>query len=245
MQRGRLCLLTIVFALVASACGASAEGRPLVVLAASSLTDVLPPIAESYELSTGVPVELSFAGSSTLREQILEGAPADVFIAANPEILVELVQVGIVQRSIEPIATTSIVLAVPTGNPAGITGLESLEVAATVVGLCAAEVPCGQVGADVLVDAGIDADVDTFEPNVRALLGKLELGEVDAGLVYATDAVDNDLVETVGAPFVGTGTTTFVAAGLLGSGSDADRFVDFLTGGLAQEALLDAGFEAP
>lgn len=245
MQRGRLCLWTILLALIASGCGASAEGRPLVVFAASSLTDVLPPIAESYELSTGVPVELSFAGSSTLREQILEGAPADVFISANPAIMVELVQVGVVQRSIEPIATASVVLAVPAGNPGGVTGLESLVQPGTVVGLCAEEVPCGSLSQNVLDNADIAADVDTFEPNVRSLLGKIELGEVDAGLVYSTDLVGNDLAEVVGEPFTEAGTTTFVAAGLLGSGSDADRFVDFLTGGLAQEALVDAGFEAP
>ena len=242
--------VTVLATLVALAgvlggCATSDDPDTLVVFAASSLTDVLTPIAESYTLSTGTEVELNFAGSSALREQILDGSPAEVFVSANPAIMAELTSLGLIRTSIRPIATNAIVLAVPEGNPGQITGLESLIADGPIVGLCAAEVPCGQLSLAVLDAADVGASVDTVEPNVRALVSKIALGEVDAALVYETDVLANDEIVAVGEPFSEAGTTTYVAAALLGSGSDAERFVDFLTGGLAQEALVDAGFGAP
>jgi len=235
-----------VIALVVSACGASSsDSEPIVVLAASSLTDVLPRIAETYTISTGTPVELSFAGSSTLREQILDGSPGEVFISANPAIMAELAQVGLLRQSITPIATNQIVLAVPEGNSAGIVDLASLANDDVIVGLCAVDVPCGQLGQAVLDAGGVAASVDTFEPSVRALLGKVELGEVDAALVYDTDVAGSELVESIGEPFTGAGETTYVAASLLGSGDAAARFVEFLTEDFAQGDFRDAGFGAP
>jgi len=245
VQRRWLCLWAIVLAAVASSCGSGSDDEVLVVLAASSLTDVLQPIADDYTISTGVPVELSFAGSSTLREQILEGAPADVFISANVSIMAEIAQIGLIRESIEPVATNAIVLAVPDGNPGGIVDLSSLEDGDAIVGLCSAEVPCGQLGQAVLEAEGVAASVDTFEPSVRALLAKIEIGEVDAGLVYDTDVRSSDNAVAIGPPFSQVGETTYVAASLLGSGSNASRFVDFLGGDLARSSFADAGFGMP
>ena len=231
-------------ALLLAACG-SGDDEPIVVLAASSLTDVLPPIAEAYEASTGRSVELSFAGSSTLREQILEGAPASVFVSANPAIMAELTQVGLIVDTVVPVATNAIVIAVPTGNPASVSGLESFGDPSAVLGLCASEVPCGQLGEAVLASAGVTPQIDTFEPSVRSLLGKIELGEVDAGLVYETDVAASDSVELIGMPFTEDGQTIYVAARLRGSTDSAQDFVNFLDEPTAQSMLLDAGFGFP
>lgn len=227
-------------------CGVSgSDSDALVVFGASSLTDVLAPIAESYTLSTGTPVELNFAGSSALREQILDGAPADVFVSANPSIMAELATLGLLRPPIEPVATNTIVLAVPLDNPAQVMGLDAFAQNEPVIGLCAQEVPCGQLSVAVLDANGVEAAVDTFEPSVRALVGKVELGEVDAALVYDTDVIASNELISIGEPFTENGTTTYVAASLLGSGGGSDRFVAFLTSGLAQTALQDAGFGAP
>lgn len=244
-QLRRMCLCAIAFAVLASGCASSSDSEPLVVLAASSLTDVLPEIAESFTISTGVPVELSFAGSSTLREQILDGAPASVFISANPAIMAELAQVGLIRPGIEPIATNAIVLAVPEGNPGEITDLTSLAQEQAVVGLCAVDVPCGQLSQEVLRLAEVDAAVDTFEPSVRSLLGKVEVGEIDAALVYETDVLSSDAVVAIGEPFLDAGTTTYVAASLLGSGQSSERFIEFLRRDEALFEFRDDGFGAP
>ena len=245
VQRRWLCLWIIFLAIALGGCASSSDSDTLVVFAASSLTDVLPPVAESFTLSTGTEVELNFAGSSALREQILDGSPAGVFVSANPGIMAELATLGLIRPSIQPVATNSIVLAVPADNPAQVTGLDSLTQDDLIIGLCAREVPCGQLSVDVLAVADIDPAVDTFEPSVRALVGKVELGEVDAALVYDTDVIASDDLTAIGEPFTDAGSTVYVAASLVGSGGDSDRFVDFLTGGLAQSALEDAGFGAP
>lgn len=246
MQRRWLWLLTMAFAIVASACGgSSADDEPIVILAASSLTDVLPTIADEFTVSTRIPVDVSFAGSSTLREQILEGAPADIFISANPAIMAELAQVGLIDREIVSIATNTIVIAAPADNPGAITGLDSLADPDAVVGLCAPDVPCGLLGQAVLDAAGVEASVDTFEPSVRALLAKVELGEVDAGLVYDTDVRASTEVVAIGEPFSDAGETTYVAASLVGSGESGERFIEFLGGDIASTILDDAGFGTP
>ena len=244
-QRCRLWLWTLLFAVVASGCASSSGSEPVVVLAASSLTDVLPEIAESFTISSGIPVELSFAGSSTLREQILDGAPASVFISANPAIMAELATLGLIRPDIESVATNAIVLAVPEGNPGQITGLTSLAQEQAVVGLCAVDVPCGQLSQDVLDLAGVEAAVDTFEPSVRSLLGKVEVGEIDAGLVYETDVLSSDSVEAIGEPFLDAGATTYVAATLLGSGSSSERFLEFLGSDEALFEFREDGFGTP
>ncbi len=245
VQRLRLCLSAFFLAIVLGGCGASSDSDTLVVFAASSLTDVLPPIAESYTLSTGTEVELNFAGSSALREQILDGAPAGVFVSANPSIMAELATLGLIRPGIEPVATNAIVLAVPGDNPAQIVNLESFAEDDPIIGLCAEEVPCGQLGAAVLAAAGVEPAVDTFEPSARALVGKVELGEVDGALVYDTDVIASSDLVAIGEPFTEAGTTTYVAASLVGSGGGSDRFIDFLSSDLAQSALRDAGFGAP
>lgn len=235
-------MLALTLAAIAAACGGGGSGEPLVVLAASSLTDVLPTVIDAYEEESGTTVTASFAGSSTLREQILDGVEADVFVSANPAIMAELAQVGLLRDAVVPVASNAIVVAVPLGNPADVGGIEAFGDDALVIGLCATEVPCGELGAAVLDDAAINPAVDTFEPSVRSLLGKVELGEVDAALVYDTDVISSELVDSIGEPFREVGQTTYVAASLLGGGTQAEDFVDFLTGDVASLTFDQAGF---
>ena len=88
-------------------------------------------------------------------------------------------------------------MAVPAGNPAGITGLDDFSDEALLIGLCAEEVPCGDFGRQALENAGVTPAIDTNEPDVRALLTKIAEGELDAGIVYVTDVLAPDFADDV------------------------------------------------
>ena len=169
-------------------------GRQVVVMAASSLTDVMEIVAGDREN-----VQPVMAGSSTLVAQLEAGVVADVLITANAATMERAVSEGSVRGEPVLIATNTLVLATPAGNPGGVTGLADLTRRDLLIGLCAVEVPCGALAGQALGDARITPSADTLEPNVRALASKISLGELDAGLVYSTDAIMAGLV-TVDAP---------------------------------------------
>lgn len=160
----------------------------LLVSAAASLTDAFAEMEAAFEaLHPGVDVFLNLGASSSLRAQIMEGAPADVFASANPENMRQIVAAGAATGEPGVFARNALRIAVPAGNPAGVTGLGDFANDALRLGLCAEEVPCGEFARRALERAGVVPSLDTREPNVRALLTKVELGELDAGITYLTD----------------------------------------------------------
>lgn len=173
----------------APAPGSAESGNAVItVSAAASLTDAFQEVAGAFEeLRPGVEVRLNLAGSAALSAQILEGAPVDVFAAAAPGHLAvvaeELVEPGRI------FATNRLRIVVPHGNPGDVGGLADLSRDELVVGLCAPAVPCGELAREALDRAGVAAAPDTEEPNARALLTKVRLGEVDAAVVYASDVL--------------------------------------------------------
>ena len=174
-------------AMLAAGCGGSADSAAgegdVVVMAASSLTEVIEIVFGGRESVTPV-----IAGSSTLVAQLAAGAGADVLITANATTMQRAVSEGSVRGEPVLIANNTLVLATPAGNPGGVTGLADLARSDLLIGLCAVEVPCGALAAQALDDAQVTPSADTLERNVRALAAKISLGELDAGLVYATDA---------------------------------------------------------
>jgi molybdate transport system substrate-binding protein len=139
-------------------------------------------------------------------------------------------------------------IAVPAGNPAGVTGLADLADPARTVALCAPEVPCGAAAGRLFDAAGLTAAPDTLEEDVKAALTKVQLGEVDAALVYATDVrAAGDDVEGIEVPqaaeVVNEYPITALAAAPNPAGAQA--FVDLVLSEEGQEALADAGFRAP
>ena len=188
----------VAAAILAAACdggpGGGAGGDEVVVMAASSLAGVVETVFEGRENVTPV-----FAASSTLVAQLAAGAEADVLITADAATMDRAVVEGSVRGEPDLIAVNTLVLATPAGNPGNVTGLGDLSRKSLLVGLCAAEVPCGALAQRALSEAGVAPSVDTLEPNVRALAAKISLGELDAGLVYATDARTAELA-TVDAP---------------------------------------------
>lgn len=228
VPRRSLPLLPLVALL--AACGGDDGSRTVTVFAAASLTDAFDDLAAAFEdTEPDVDVALSYGGSSSLRAQLEDGAPADVFASADDA------DAG------EPFATNQLQIAVPVGNGAGVTGLADLADADLLIGLCAEQVPCGRFAREALANAGIAPSIDTNEPDVRSLLTKVEAGELDAGIVYATDVRTGD-VDGVDIPAAVNVTLTYPIASLT---DDGDGFVDFVLSDDGQAVLADHGFGRP
>lgn len=183
--------LPLLLAAAAVACsGGEASGDTITVFAAASLTDAFDELGAAFEdANPGVTVRFNFAGSSSLREQILAGAPADVFASANEPNMAAVADGGAVEGTPATFVTNRLQIAVPAGNAAGVTELADYARSELLIGLCAAQVPCGELARQALGKAGVDASIDTNEPDVRSLLTKIEEGELDAGIVYRTDVL--------------------------------------------------------
>ena len=231
------------------ACGTpAAEEEAVLVFAAASLTHAFEEIATTFEAAEPVfDVQLNLAGSSSLREQILEGAPADVFASANTSNMDQVIEAGEASSSTN-LATNILQIAVPAGNPAGVTGLSDFAREELLIGLCAEGVPCGDFGREALANANVTASVDTNEPDVRALLVKIEAGELDAGIVYVTDVLAaGDQVEGVDIPAPSNVVAAYPIAVLTNAPSPAgaDAFVTFALSDGARQILARHGFRFP
>jgi molybdate transport system substrate-binding protein len=159
----------------------------LTVFAAASLTDVFGELEAQFEQRhPDLDVVLVVGGSSALAQQLIAGAPADVYAAADEVTMQTAVDAGVVDAP-TVFARGALALAVPRGNPGAVTSLDDLSRPDLLVALCASEVPCGRAADALLAARGITPSVDTREQDVRSVLTKITLGEVDAGLVYAPD----------------------------------------------------------
>jgi molybdate transport system substrate-binding protein len=247
--RRTLALLTPFLAVMALSCSSSTsvDGDLVLVFAAASLTDAFEEIATTFEVRRPeFDVQLNLAGSSSLRAQILEGAPADVFVSADTSNMDQVIEAGEAAAS-ATLATNSLQIAVPAGNPAGVTGLSDFARDELLIGLCAEGVPCGDFGRQALANARVTAAVDTNEPDVRALLVKIEAGELDAGIVYVTDVLAGDRVEGVDIPAeVNVAAANLIAALTHAPNPDgADAFVTFAISEEARAILARYGFSLP
>jgi molybdate transport system substrate-binding protein len=247
MKRRRFVVLV---ALVVTACGGSGEAEgEILVSAAASLTDAFGAVEAAFEeANPGTDVVLNLGSSSTLREQILEGAPADVFASANTSNVDQVVEAGENADDPEIVVTNSLQIAVPEGNPGGVTGLADFANEDLVIGLCAEEVPCGEFGREALANAGVTPSIDTDEPDVRALLTKVEAGEVDAGIVYLTDVMSTEgAVEGIEIPEEDNVVAEYPVVALNGAPNPegAAAFVEFVLSDEGQAILADFGFVTP
>lgn len=245
----RMSVLLAAGVLVAGACGGDGEeSREVTVLAAASLTDGFEAVAGAFEAANlGTDVVLSFAGSSALREQILEGAPADVFAPADGASMDAVLEAGEADDA-SVFARNRLEIAVPAGNEAGVTGLADFGRDELLIGLCAEQVPCGRSGREALGNAGVTPAVDTEEPDVRALLTKVAAGELDAGLVYRTDVLAaGDDVEGIAVPDDVNVEAEYPIAVLARSTAPdaAEAFVAFVLSADGRAILAAYGFEAP
>lgn len=218
------------------------------VLAAASLTDSLDEVADAFEaLHPNVDVVISYAGSSALAQQIVEGSPADVFFSANESTMKTVTEAGL---TVEPtiVVTNVLEIAVPAGNPAGITGLVDFANPDFVIALCDPAVPCGSAAAKLLDLVGVTASVDTLEEDVRAALTKVSLGEVDAALVYATDVIAaGDDVEGIEVPEAAQIVNPYPITRILDAPNPdaAQAFIDYVRSEDGTDVFTSAGFGTP
>jgi molybdate transport system substrate-binding protein len=218
----------------------------ITVFAAASLTDAFTEAADAFsEENPGVTVELNVGASTALREQILAGAPADVFASANPSNMDQVVEAGEVEGEPEVFAHNSLEIAVPAGNPADVEGLADFADDRLLIGLCAADVPCGEYGREALDQAGVTPAQDTDEPDVRSLLTKIEAGELDAGIVYRTDVASTDGVEGIEIAEEDNVVADYPIAVLANAGEPdiAAAFVEFVLSDDGQAILESHGFD--
>ena len=229
--------------------GGDAVTGQVTVLAAASLTDTFGALAGTFtDQHPQAEAVFSFGGSSGLAQQAVSGAPADVFAAASAATMATAVDGGAVDGEPVLFARNRLELVVPAGNPGGVRGLADLADPDLTVALCAPQVPCGAAAEKLLTAAGVTAAPDTLEQDVRAVLSKVSLGEVDAGLVYRTDVRSaGERVEGIEVPEAGEAVTDYLVAPLADAPNPdgARAFVDLVLSEQGRRVLSDAGFDGP
>ena len=222
----------------------------LVVLAASSLQDVLPVVARAWRTAGGVPVRFSFDATSRLAPQILRGAPADVFISADDVWMRWLLDRGGVEgASIRSVATNQLVFVVPRGasdppgDPGSIAGADLGRIA-----LAGENVPAGRYARAALERVGAWSSVEPRVVRGGSVRGTLEWvarAEADGGIVYRSDALAENRVRLAFA-FEGEDYPAPTYPGAVTAGSKnrvaAEAFLDFMSGAEAVAVLLASGF---
>jgi molybdate transport system substrate-binding protein len=244
-------LLALVSLLAVAGCSTGetserqSEHETLTVFAASSLKNTFTEIGADFEKShPGVRVRFSFAGSPDLAEQINAGAPADVFATAD-EATMKRVPAAV---DPEPFATNILEIAVPDGNPAKVETFADVAKPGLKLVICAVEVPCGAATESVAKLAGVTLTPVSREQAVVDVLGKVQSGEADAGLVYVTDMKGSKgAVDGINFPEAKKVVNVYPIASLKGSEHTdlADEFIASVRTGAGHTVLAAAGFGTP
>jgi molybdate transport system substrate-binding protein len=257
-MRARLLTATsvAVVAVVLSACGSSSGttaggasvSGTITVFAAASLKESFTTLGEQFEAAyPGTTVTFSFGPSSGLATQITEKAPADVFASASQKTMDTVVQAGLTPTS-TVFALNTLAIATPKDPTTTVSSLADLADPAVKVAVCAADVPCGTAADTLFENNKLTVTPVTREVDVKSVLSKVQLGEVDAGVVYVTDLkAAGDAVVGIDIPVEQNVLTSYPIAALSTSANSAtaQAFVAYVLSADARTVLLDAGFTAP
>jgi len=278
----RLISLTLLLSIFLTACGASSAPTPasateaptlapteapptatpepepqtLTVFAAASLTDAFIEIGAAFDAANpGVTTTFNFGGSQTLRTQIEEGAPVDVFASANAKEMDTLVTSSFVTTDIAQVfLTNKLVVILPADNPAALEKLEDLANPGIKLVLAAEEVPVGKYSRQAfdLMDASFGtgfkdkvlANVVSNEDNVKQVVAKIQLGEADAGIVYTSDAIAAPDLKTIEIPADLNVIAKYPIAPLVNSENTelAAQFIEYVLSAEGQSVLAKWGF---
>jgi molybdate transport system substrate-binding protein len=218
------------------------------VFAASSLQESFTTLAKQFEAAhPGVHVKLNFGASSALAQQIIQGAPADVFASAAAKNLQQVSDAGGAGASTNFVKNV-MEIAVPPGNPAHIGAVTDLAKGGVKVALCQPQVPCGSTAAKVFTNAKITVKAVTLEADVKSTLTKVELNEVDAAVVYVTDVrAAGSKVTGIEIPADVNASTEYPIAALTKApnAAGAQAFVAYVLSSAGQQVLTAAGFGRP
>lgn len=256
-----VCLLAILL----TACGGRATtsaalpaSGALTVFAAASLTESFTEIKGAFEKANpGVTVTYSFAGSQALVTQLMQGAKADVFASADEPNMANAVKGGVIAGTPQTFVKNKLVIIVPKDNKAGITTPKDLAKPGVKFDTAQASVPVGtytqtaldnfaklpDYGADF--KANVNKNTVSQEDNVKAIVQKVQLGEADAGIVYATDAqAAKDKLTLIQIPDAQNIIATYPIALVKDAKQAAlgQKFVDYLLSAAGQAILQKYGF---
>jgi molybdate transport system substrate-binding protein len=233
----------------ATVSGGGSDRPQLTVSAASSMKEALTRCSREFP---DADVRLQFAGSDELAAQIRQGAPVDVFAAANTKLPDALQSERKLEAPVE-FAANRLVLAVP-ADGGRVASLEDLEAPGTKLVIGAEDVPVGDYTRAVIAQLGeersnaILGNVRSNEPDVKGVVGKLTQGAADAGFVYVTDVkATGGKLDAIDLPARLDATATY-AAGVVKAAREpeaAEAFVDDLLSGGCHDALIAAGFTEP
>lgn len=244
-------LAALVPGTVVTACGSgdSGDAGKVTVFAAASLTEAFTELGAIYEQENdGAEIEFNFAASSDLAAQIDSGAPADVFASADEPNMEKVTAAKMNDGAPQAFAGNVLEIAVPKGNPGGVEGIDDLARKNLLVTVCDLEVPCGNAAREVFAKAGVEPAVDTYEPDVKSVLTKVELGEVDAGLVYHSDVLAaGEKIDSITIPAAFEVINTYPIV-LLEEAADPEggrAFIDIVLGDAGQAELEKWGFRNP
>lgn len=272
LRRGHLWLIPFTMLLVMAGCGGPTglagvfpgkpreEEKALTIYAAASLTDSFQALGDAFRQEQGdVTVLFNFSGSQRLAQQLTNGAPGDLFASADERQMRAAVEGGrIDENSVSVFAHNSLIVVMPRGNPAELSGIEDLANPGIRLVLATPEVPVGHYTRLFLQKASrpdwlgagfqdeVLANVSSLELNVRAVLTKVSLGEADAGIVYASDVVGkaDANVETLQIPEALNVTGDYLIAPVNGGENpeQAGAFVAFVRSPQGQSILRQFGF---
>jgi molybdate transport system substrate-binding protein len=229
----------------AAASGGGISGT-ITVFAAASLTESFGTLGKQFEAAhPGITVKFNFAASSALAQSITQGAPADVFASASPK---NMTQIGDEATGAKTFANNVMEIAVPPDNPAKVTQVSDLTRSGVKVALCQAQVPCGATAKQVFDKQKITVKPVTEGADVKSVLTAVQLGEVDAGVVYKTDVqAAGAKVKGIEIPDAQNASTSYPISALKDAPNSAGAaaFVDYVLSADGTKVLSEAGFAGP
>ena len=244
----------LAVAVLLAGCGTAAESpaaapRTLTVFAAASLNGTFSALGKQFETDNpGVSVKFNFAGSSDLAQQIVQGAPADVFASASDATMKTVTDASLTAAAPTRFATNVLQIATVPGNPKAIASFADLARPDLKVVVCAPQVPCGAAEQRIEKATGVTLEPVSQEADVKSVLGKVQSGDADAGLVYVTDVkAAGTSVQGVTFPESAQAVTNYPIA-VIKNAPQADlatAFQALVSGELGQKTLGAAGFGAP
>ena len=249
-MRAVLCL-GLAFLLFALSCGGN-DREEILVFVAASLTDVMDRLGEEFSANEGVNVNFNLGGSTTLAQQIIRGAPADAFISAGAHPMDKLVARGLVSpdTGVELLTNRLVLVGLPNAaGELGITSLEGLANADVRVAIADPDLaPAGSYAREALENLGLWRRLEPRivpSSDVRVALGYVKTGNVDAGIVYLTDARNDRDLRILGVvPSESHSPIVYPAAVIADSRHEASarKFLLFLQSQEAQETFAEFGF---
>lgn len=244
----------IAAVLMLAACSSSADSEQtdadqtvLRVLAAASLTEAFTELETIYEdANPGIDVQASYDSSAVLAQQVLEGAPADVLATADEATMARVTDEGLGDP--QPFATNTLTLVTPPDDPGDISDIDDLDSEQVSFAVCVPEAPCGQAAQQLLALDGVSAAPTTEQEDVKSVLTQVTSGQVDAGLVYVTDAQSaGDDVRTVDIDNASEVVNSYpiTVVGDSSAPEAAQNWVELVTSAQGRRVLVSYGFGPP